>query len=142
VERKEISKFFKNKFYWEVIIATLLFFIAWFMGSIVDFIIMMLYFIIFLEIVRAVGGFIREQRVRITPLIDAFLILALREFIVTVVKVNKESADSFEAMFNSSTNFHLMVFSGVILFLFLLRYLAHKTSPDRFRCNDYQNRSE
>lgn len=132
MEKKEIPKFFKTKFYWEVIIATLLFAIAWYMGSIIDFIIMMLYFIIFLEIVRAVGGFIREQRVRITPLIDAFLILALREFIVTVVKVNKESADTLEAMFHSATNFHLMVFSGVILFLFLLRYLAYKTSPDRF----------
>lgn len=142
MDAKEIPKFFKTKFYWEVIIATTLFGVAWFMGSIIDFIIMMLYFIIFLEIVRAVGGFIREQRVRITPLIDAFLILALREFIVTVVKVNKETGDSFDAMFHSSTNFHLMVFSGVILFLFLLRYLAYKTSPDRFGYNDYKNKKD
>ncbi|MGM0623755.1 MAG: hypothetical protein ACQESH_07005 [Campylobacterota bacterium] len=130
---KEISKFMKNKYYLEVIIATSLFALAVYTDSIIQFIILMLYFIIFLEIVRTVIGFVREQRVRITPLINAFIILALREFIVTVVKVNKESADSFEMMFNSATNFHLLVFSGVLLFLFLLRYIAYKTSPDRFK---------
>ena len=131
-----MPKFIKSKFYLEVIIAAVLFAIAVYMDSIIQFIILMLYFIIFLEIIRTVSGFIREQRVRVTPLINAFIVLALREFIVTVVKVNKEEADTFEAMFNSSTNFHLLVFSGVLLFLFLLRYIAYKTSPDRFEDNE------
>jgi uncharacterized membrane protein (DUF373 family) len=131
LEVKELTpSFLKNKFYWEVIVAAILFVIALALDSIIQFIIWMLYFIIFLEIVRTVSGFIREQRVRVSPLINAFIVLALREFIVTVVKVNKEQADSFEAMFNSATNFHLLVFSGVLLFLFLLRYISYKTSPD------------
>ncbi|MDY0328569.1 MAG: phosphate-starvation-inducible PsiE family protein [Arcobacteraceae bacterium] len=126
----KFSRFFKDKLYIELIIATFLFSIALITNSLLEFIIYMLYFIIFLEIVRAVMSFIREQRVRIGILIDVFIILALREFIVNVVKINKEDFDSFDALFNSATNFHILIFSGVILFLFLLRYIAKKTSPD------------
>ncbi|MCK9338125.1 MAG: phosphate-starvation-inducible PsiE family protein [Arcobacteraceae bacterium] len=126
----KFSRFFKDKLYIELIIATVLFSIALITNSLLEFIIYMLYFIIFLEIVRAVMSFIREQRVRIGILIDVFIILALREFIVNVVKINKEELNSFEALFNSPTNFHILIFSGVILFLFVLRYIAKKTSPD------------
>ena len=139
--QEKFSQFMKSKFYLEMIIAVVLFSIALYMGSIIEFIILMLYFIIFLEIVRSVVGFVREQRVKITPLINAFIVLALREFIVTVVKINKEEADSFEALFNSSVNFHLLVFSGVLLFLFLLRYIAYKTSPDRYETNNGEIKS-
>lgn len=126
----KFSRFFKDKLYIELIIATVLFTIALITNSLLEFIIYMLYFIIFLEIVRAVMSFIREQRVRIGILIDVFIILALREFIVNVVKINKEDFNSFDSLFNSATNFHILIFSGVILFLFLLRYIAKKTSPD------------
>ena len=121
-----ISKFFKDKFYWEIIISVILFGIALVTGSILEFIISMLYFIIFLEIVRAVSNFIREQKIKITLLIDAFIILTLREFIVNVVKINKEDFSSFTMVFTSSVNFHIMIFSGVLVFLFLLRYVADK----------------
>jgi uncharacterized membrane protein (DUF373 family) len=128
---RNLINFLHSKFYIELIIAVILFSMAVYLDSIVTIIIYMLYFIIFLEIVRAVMSFIREKRVQIRILIDAFIILALREFIVNVVKLNKEEFDSFDALFNSSTNFHILVFSGVIVFLFLLRYLALFTSPDR-----------
>ena len=121
-----ISRFFKDKFYWEIIISVILFGIALVTGSILEFIISMLYFIIFLEIVRAVSNFIREQKIKITLLIDAFIILTLREFIVNVVKINKEDFSSFAMVFASSVNFHIMIFSGVLVFLFLLRYVADK----------------
>jgi uncharacterized membrane protein (DUF373 family) len=134
MSNKEIStiftKFVQDKFYIELIIASVLFAFAVATDSLLEFIIYMLYFIIFLEIVRAVMSFIREHRVKIGILIDVFIILALREFILNVVKINKEELDSFDALFNSPTNFHILVFSGVILFLFLLRYIAKKTSPD------------
>lgn len=134
MSNKEIStifaKFVQDKFYIELIIASVLFAFALATDSLLEFIIYMLYFIIFLEIVRAVMSFIREHRVKIGILIDVFIILALREFILNVVKINKEELDSFDALFNSPTNFHILVFSGVILFLFLLRYIAKKTSPD------------
>ena len=100
-------------------------------GGIVDIVISLLYFIILLEIVRAVIGFIREQRIKIRFLIDAFIILALREFIVNVVKINNESIDGIDALFASSTNYHILVFSGVLVFLFFLRWLAYFTSPDK-----------
>ena len=121
-----MSKFFNDRFYWEIIISVILFGIAVLTGSILEFIINMLYFIIFLEIVRAVSNFIREQKIKITLLIDAFIILTLREFIVNVVKINKEDFSSFTMVFTSSVNFHIMIFSGVLVFLFLLRYVADK----------------
>jgi uncharacterized membrane protein (DUF373 family) len=89
-----------------------------------DFIIYMLYFIIFLEIVRAVVNYIREERVSLSLLVDAFIILALREFIVNVVKVNKEELSTFEAVFSSSVNINLLVLSGVLVFLLFIRYLS------------------
>ncbi|MGM0533084.1 MAG: hypothetical protein ACQERK_01150 [Campylobacterota bacterium] len=133
MEAKELPKFVKNKFYWEIILASGLFITALAMGNVVEFIIYMLYFIIFLEVTRAIIGFIREQRVRLTPLIDAFIILVLREFIVTVVKINQKKDITFDMFLNSAINFQILVFSGVLMFLFFLRYLAYRTSPDHYR---------
>ena len=91
-------------------------------------IIYMLYFIIFLEIVRTVVNYVREQRVIISSLVDAFIVLALRELIVNLVKINNETIKSFDDLFASSLNHNLLVISGVILFLLLVRYLSVKTS--------------
>jgi uncharacterized membrane protein (DUF373 family) len=88
----------------------------------------MLYFIIFLEIVRAVVNYVREQRVILSLLVDAFIILALREFIVNVVKVNKENLSTIDALFSSAINLNLFVLAGVIIFLLLVRFLSVKTS--------------
>ena len=57
-------------------------------------------------------------------IVDAFIILALREFIVNVVKVNKEELATFEAIFSNAINFNLMILSGVIIFLLVVRYLS------------------
>ena len=122
--KRQIISFFSDKLYIELSIAGILFFIALALDMLMDFIIYMLYFIIFLEIVRAVLNYIREQRVTLSLLVDAFIILALREFIVNVVKVNKEELNTFEAIFSSSINFNLMILSGVILFLLVVRYLS------------------
>ncbi len=128
---KNITEFFQTKFYIEIIAAATLFIIAIATNSMIAIIIYLLYFMIMLEIVRAVIGFIREKRVQIRILIDAFIILTLREFIVNVVKLNKEQIDSFETLLSNSTNFHILVFSGVLVFLFILRWLALFTSPDK-----------
>lgn len=124
----DISRFFKDKFYIEVGIASFLFIIALAMDKLMDAIIYMLYFIIFLEIVRAVLNYIREQRVVLSILVDAFIILALRELIVNVVKINEEKIESIEALFASPLNYNIMIISGVILFLLVVRYLSVKTS--------------
>ncbi|MDD4328694.1 MAG: phosphate-starvation-inducible PsiE family protein [Aliarcobacter sp.] len=126
--RKTLLNFFSDKLYIELSITAVLFLIALALDKLMDFIIYMLYFVIFLEIVRAVVNYVREQRVSMTLLVDAFIILALREFIVNVVKVNKEDLNTFEALFSSPINFNLMILSGVILFLMLIRYLSVKTS--------------
>lgn len=128
---KKFIDFFNFKFYLEIVVAIALFVYAMATESMVEVIISLLYFIILLEIVRAVIGFIREQRIKIRILIDAFIILALREFIVNVVKMNNETIDGFDALLSNSTNFHILVFSGVLLFLFFLRWLAYFTSPDK-----------
>jgi len=60
----------------------------------IEIIIYALYFMIFLEIVRVLIGFIFDNRVKLRALIDIFIILALREFIVNVVKINKEDFNS------------------------------------------------
>ena len=122
--RKRIISFFSEKLYIELTIAAVLFSIALLLDMLMDFIIYMLYFIIFLEIVRAVVNYIREQRVTLSLLVDAFIILALREFIVNVVKVNKEELTSLEAIYSNGINYNLLILSGVILFLLIVRYLS------------------
>lgn len=128
---RKLVEFFHSKFYIELIVATILFIIAVATNSVVIIIIYLLYFIIMLEIVRAVMSFLREKRVKIRILIDAFIILTLREFIVNVIKINKQEITSIEALLTNSTNFHILIFSGVLLFLFFLRWLAIFTSPDK-----------
>ncbi len=118
----------------ELIVAVFLFVIAIATDSLISIIIYLLYFIILIEIVKAVSNFVQEKKVQLRQLIDAFIVLALREFIVNVVKINKENTDSFSALWNSSINFHILIFSGVLIFLFVLRYLAVKTTPDNL-CN-------
>ena len=125
---RRFIKFFQDKFYIEIIIASILFVIALFLNLMLEFIIYMLYFIIYLEIVRAVINFIREQRVIISFLVDAFIILALRELIVNLVKINNEKIDSFDALISSNLNYNILIISGVIVFLFIVRYLSIKTS--------------
>ena len=122
--RRKIISFFSDKLYIELSVAAVLFLIALSLDKLMDFIIYMLYFIIFLEIVRAVANYIREQRVTLSLLVDAFIILALREFIVNVVKVNKEELTTFEAIFSSAVNYNLLILSGVIIFLLVVRYLS------------------
>ncbi len=126
--KKTILNFFSDKLYIEISITTVLFFIALMLDRVMDFIIYMLYFIIFLEIVRTVVNYIREQRVIMSLLVDAFIILALREFILNVVKINKEQLTSIEALFNSPLNYNLFILAGVILFLMVVRYLSVITS--------------
>lgn len=126
--KKTLLNFFSDKLYIELAITSVLFLIALALDKLMDFIIYMLYFVIFLEIVRAVVNYVREQRVSMTLLVDAFIILALREFIVNVVKVNKEDLSSLSAIFSSPINFNLLILSGVILFLMLIRYLSVITS--------------
>ena len=122
--KKTLVNFFSDKLYLELSVAAILFLIALALDKLMDFIIYMLYFIIFLEIVRAVVNYVREQRVALSLLVDAFIILALREFIVNVVKINKEELHSFEALFSSAVNYNLMILSGVIIFLLIVRYLS------------------
>ncbi|MEA3497978.1 MAG: hypothetical protein U9R16_02850 [Campylobacterota bacterium] len=131
--RKRIIEFFHSKFYIELILASTLFIVAIATNSMVTIIIYMLYFIIMLELVRAIMSFIREKRVKIGILVDAFIILALREFIVNVVKINKEEIGSLDSLLSSSTNFHILIFSGVLIFLFIIRWVAMFTSPDKKR---------
>lgn len=123
-----IGRFFKDKFYIELGVASFLFLLALSMNKLMEAVIYMLYFIIFLEIVRAVINYIREQRVVLSILVDAFIILALRELIVNVVKINEEKIESIDALFASSLNYNIMVICGVILFLLLVRYLSVRTS--------------
>ena len=122
--RRTLLNFFSDKLYIELSVAAILFLIALSLDKLMDFIIYMLYFVIFLEIVRAVANYIREQRVTLSLLVDAFIILALREFIVNVVKINKEELNTIEAVLSSPINFNLLILSGVIIFLLVVRYLS------------------
>lgn len=128
---RKFRDFFYNKFYIELILAIVLFIVAIGTGSMIDIIIYLLYFIIMLEIVRAVMSFLREKRVKLGILIDAFIILTLRELIVNVVKINEVEIDSLDTLLGNSINFHILIFCGVLLFLFLLRWLSIITSPDK-----------
>ncbi|RXK07049.1 phosphate-starvation-inducible PsiE family protein [Halarcobacter bivalviorum] len=126
---RRFIRFFQDKFYIEIVVASILFLAALALDLMLEFIIYMLYFIIYLEIVRAVINYIREQRVVISFLVDAFIILALRELIVNLVKINNEKIDSVEALLSNSLNYNIMIISGVIIFLFIVRFLSIKTAP-------------
>lgn len=139
--RRFISKFYRDKLYIELIISGVIFLVALSFNMLMDFIIYMLYFIIFLEITRAVINYVREQRVTLALLVDAFIILALRELIVNVVKINNAKLDSLEALFASSLNWNILIISGVILFLLLVRYLAVKTSQ-KYLLSKIENSNE
>lgn len=134
---RRMVRFLSDKLYIELGIAAVLFLIALALDMLMDFIIYMLYFIIFLEIVRAVANYIREQRVTLSLLVDAFIILALREFIVNVVKINKEELATVEAIFSSPVNYNLLILSGVILFLLVVRYLS-VISSQRYLLKDIE----
>lgn len=138
---KKLKQFFYSKYYIELIVASILFLVAVITDSLILIVIYLLYFMIMLEIVRAVMSFMREQRVKIGILIDAFIILTLREFIVNVVKINKEDITSFDMLLTNSTNFHILIFSGVLIFLFILRWFALFTSPDKNVQNSENNDS-
>lgn len=147
--KKTILNFFSDKLYIEISIASVLFIIALATNMLMDFIIYMLYFIIFLEIVRAVVNYVREERVALSLLVDAFIILALREFIVNVVKVNKEELSTIEELFSSAVNLNLFVLAGVIIFLLVVRLLSVKTSQrylfgkkEKNQENDEQNEKQ
>jgi len=127
---EKIKNILRDRFYLELVVATVVFIIASIFNIIVEFVIYVLYYMIFLELVRALMSFIKENRVRLRILIDASIILALREFIVNVVKINNESFGSIYDVFGSTTNYHVLIFSGVLVFLFALRFLAKMTSPD------------
>jgi uncharacterized membrane protein (DUF373 family) len=120
----------EKKLHIEVSVAVALFIYAIYTDSLIAMIIYMLYFIIFLEIIRALVDYTQGKRIKIRVLIDTFIILVLREFIVTVAKISKVQVGDFHSFINHSTNLHIFVYSGAILFLFLIRYLALKTSPD------------
>lgn len=126
--RRLFRRFYTDKMYIEMIVALVLFVLALVTDSMIEVIIYMLYFIIFLEIVRAVVNYIREQRVVLSLLVDAFIILTLREFIVNVVKINDAKIDSLDALLSSSLNFNLLILAGTLLFLMIIRFLAVKTS--------------
>lgn len=126
--------FFHKRLNLEIFLAVLLFLTALTFDLIIEIIIYALYFMIFLEIVRVLISFISDNRVKLRALIDIFIILALREFIVNVVKINKEDFNSTFDLYMSSTNYHILIFSGVLVFLFILRFLAKVTSSDGY-CN-------
>jgi len=125
-----MEKLFKNKFYIEIVVASFLFMYAIFTNDVISVIINLLYFIIFLEIVRIISDFIQEHRIKLRLIIDTFIILTLREFIVNVVKVNQEELAGVDDILSSSLNSHIMIFSGVLIFLFILRWFSLLTSPD------------
>ncbi len=130
----KIKKYFLDNNF-GLLIAIILFSIAVYTNNILEMIIYMLYFIIFLEIVRAVISYIVKDVVEIRFLVDAFIILTLREFIVNIVKINNEEINSFNELINSSLNLDLLILSSAILFLFFIRYLTIKTNPKVLETN-------
>ena len=52
----------------------------------------------------------------------------MREFIVNVVKINDVTFVSIDQVMSNSININLLILSGIIIFLFFVRFLAVKTS--------------
>lgn len=105
-----------------VIVASILFGIAFLLENPVAIVINLLYFIIILEVTRMVDEYIRspDHRVKIRYLVDAAIIASLREIIIIVV-------DSHHLLNNTRS---LEVYGCITLSLMVLRYISMKISPD------------
>ncbi|MGB5918493.1 hypothetical protein [Arcobacter sp.] len=136
----------KDKHYTEIVLAGGLFLVALYYNMLMDFIIYMLYFVIYLEITRTVINYIREKTVVLSIIVDAFIILTLRELIVNVVKINNEKLNSLDDLLTSVLNWNIFIIAGVILFLLIVRYLSVKTSEtymlDKKKEKDYIKNNE
>ena len=105
-----------------VIVASILFGVAFFLENPVMIVINLLYFIIILEVTRMIDEYIRspDHRVKIRYLVDAAIIAALREIIIIIV-------DSHHLLENIKS---LEIYGCITLALMLLRYISMKISPD------------
>lgn len=124
---EKLKKLLKTKYTLEIAISFVMFVIAIYFHNFIEIIIYILYFLIFLELTRTVITFITEHRVIVRYLVDAAIIFILREFIINVVKINIQEFENWDQMFNNHVVINVMLLSYVLLFMFLLRFLANKT---------------
>ena len=111
----KISNYFSSNF--EVLVATVIFLTVVIAGN--DFysaIILMLEFIVIMEVVKMISGFIRKETLRLRYVLDIFIIFLIREVIILSANKNKDYFDIVFLLF-------------VIFIFFIFRILAIKFSP-------------
>ena len=114
--------------YFRFFVATVFFILAIGTNSILEFIIYILYFIIFIELTNITAELIIRKHIKMRYIIDTFIVISLRELIVSVSKMSS-SQPNYSDIFTfiqQAQNLNVMVYSGVILFLFLIKYITLK----------------
>ena len=112
----------------EVAVATLLFLYASFSGNIVNTIIYILYFIIFLELTNLVFDFITYMQIKIKIVLNTFIIIILRELIVVISKLGKVEISSVEMLWQTPSVYHIIIYTIAVLVLFFIKYISIITS--------------
>ncbi|MEY4504987.1 MAG: hypothetical protein RL154_1284 [Pseudomonadota bacterium] len=108
----------------EIVLAAVLFIYGTVIGSFVTAVLDGLYFIIFLEITRTAVDYAKKpnHRVKIRYLIDAVIIADLREIMMILV-------DGHNIMDRVMV---LSIYFIALMFLFFVRYMSMKISPDEY----------
>lgn len=117
----------------EIILAAGLFIYGMAMESLVKAVVDGLYFLILLEITRTAVDYVKkpEQRLKIRYLIDAVIIADLRE--LTLIIVDSHSIEGKLGIF--------ALYFAALLFLFFIRYISMKISPDEYE-QEYKQASQ
>ncbi|CAA6806933.1 MAG: Unknown protein [uncultured Campylobacterales bacterium] len=122
-----VKSLLKDKYSVELVLSILAFIVAIYLDKVIEVVIYALYFLIFLELTRAILTFIREQRVIVRYLVDALIIFVLREFIINVVKINTQDLQHISDILKNSVGINTILLGGVLLFMFFVRYLSNNT---------------
>ena len=122
------AKLKEHKTLLEVSVAIILFLYASISGNIVNTIIYILYFIIFLELTNLVFDFIAYMQIKIKIVLNTFIIIILRELIVVISKLGKIEITSTEMLWQTPSVYHIIIYTIAILVLFFIKYISIITS--------------
>ena len=122
------AKLKEHKTLIEVSVAIILFLYASISGNIVNTIIYILYFIIFLELTNLVFDFIAYMQIKIKIVLNTFIIIILRELIVVISKLGKIEITSTEMLWQTPSVYHIIIYTIAILVLFFIKYISIITS--------------
>ncbi len=96
--------------------------------SFIDTITTFLMFMVILEVMRMIREFVKSQTVKISILLDSFIIFFVREIVIVGSNTEKYA-------FNDQLS-KIGLFLGIILLFFIFRVMSLKYSPNDKNCSE------